>query len=168
MIKIRPEHPADGAAIYAVHEAAFPTDAEARLVDALCAQGKVAVSLAAELEGHIIGHVLFSPVSIESNPNHITGVGLAPFAVLPDYQRRGIGHRLVEAGIDACRRAGFGFIVVLGEPAYYRRFGFRRALTYGLSNTYGADEEFMALALQPDALAGAHGLVQYAAEFSLL
>ena len=101
----------DAAAIHAVHAAAFPSDAEARLVDALRDAGHAAVSLVA-LESKIVGHVLFSP----TRSNQGRGVGLAPLAVLPQYQRQG---------------AGYDYIVVLGEPAYYRRFGFRRALDFG-------------------------------------
>jgi len=116
----------DAAAIHAVHAAAFPSDAEARLVDALRDAGHAAVSLVA-LESKIVGHVLFSP----TRSNQGRGVGLAPLAVLPQYQRQGIGAALASAGIGACRSAGYDYIVVLGEPAYYRRFGFRRARDFG-------------------------------------
>ena len=124
------------------------------------------MSLVAEVGATVAGHVLFSPVSVESSRALALGVGLAPLAVRPEFQRRGIGARLVEAGLSACRRAGFGFVVVLGAPRYYRRFGFRRALADGLRNEYGVDEEFMVLALDPGALAGVSGVVTYATEFA--
>lgn len=165
---IRSEKPGDGEAIFRVHAAAFPTDVEARLVEALRANGKAVVSLVAEGGTTVAGHLLFSPVSVEREASSAPapGVGLAPLAVRPEFQRRGIGARLVETGLDACRRAGFAFVVVLGEPRYYRRFGFRRARADGLRNEYGVDEEFMVLALHPDALAGVVGVVTYATEFA--
>jgi putative acetyltransferase len=167
-VAIRPETSEDREAIFDVHAAAFPTDAEARLVNALRANGKVVVSLVAEVDAAVAGHVLFSPVlvAVEFSTAPTLGVGLAPLAVRPEFQRRGIGARLVDAGLDACRRAGFAFVVVLGEPRYYRRFGFQRALPHGLRNEYGADEEFMALDLHPRALTGVSGIVKYATEFA--
>lgn len=166
MIAIRTETSDDHDAIFDVHTVAFPTDAEARLVSALRAGGKAVVSLVAEADATVVGHVLFSPVRVEPSPGASLGVGLAPLAVHPALQRRGIGARLVRSGLEACRRARFGFVVVLGEPRYYHRFGFRRALTEGLANEYGVDEEFMVLALRPGALIGASGVVRYGPEFA--
>lgn len=165
---LRAEEPADAAALHAVHASAFPTESEARLVDALRANGNAVVSLVAASASEIVGHVLFSPVTIEPGPLGARGLGLAPLAVRPAQQRRGIGAALVAAGLDACRKAGIAFVVVLGEPHYYRRFGFRRARSAGLDNEYGADEEFMLLELQPDALRGVHGTVRYGTEFAAL
>jgi putative acetyltransferase len=147
MLKIRPESDLDRRAIHNVHVSAFPTDAEAGLVDALRANGKATVSLVAETEGKVVGHVMFSPVSVESFSRCALGAGLAPLAVLPEYQRRGIGAKLVGSGIEICRAIEFGFVVVLGTPSYYRRFGFQRALSDGLENEYGVDDEFMVLEL---------------------
>ena len=147
-----------------MHVSAFQTDAEARLVDALRRDGKALVSLVATLENEVVGHVLFSPVHVES----IRGVGLAPLAVRPEHQRKGIGAALIEAGIQACRSAGHGYAVVLGDPRYYERFGFRRASAAGLENEYGVDEEFMVLHLEPGALRAIRGVVRYGPEFALL
>ena len=158
-----------------MHVAAFPSDAEARLVAALQASGNAPVSVVAEVDARVVGHVLFTPVSIQGASTPGPGgrpacrsacAGLAPLAVRPEFQRRGIGARLVEAGLHACRAAGFGSVVVLGDPRYYRRFGFRRALAHGLGNEYGVDEEFMVLELQPGALAGVFGVVKYGSEFA--
>ena len=94
------------------------------------------------------------------------GVGLAPLAVRPEWQRRGVGAQLVRAGVTACECAGVGFIVLLGEPEYYRRFGFLKASLIGLDNEYGADDAFMALELFPQAVVAA--MVRYAPEFDEL
>jgi putative acetyltransferase len=155
-------------AVRVVHQAAFPTDAEARLVDLLRANGRASVSLVADLDTAVVGHVLFSPVSVESVIVDVSGVGLAPLAVLPEHQQHGIGSRLVESGIRACRRAGFGFVTVLGDPQYYHRFGFQRALAVGLANEYGVDDEFMVVELRPGLLSNLRGRVRYGPEFSIL
>ena len=85
--------------------------------------------------------------------------------MLPEHQGRGIGSRLVRDGLEACRGAGYGAAVVLGEPGYYSRFGFERASAKGLGNEYGADEHFMAVELADGALGGAGGTVRYRKEF---
>src|SRR5262245_11922157 len=124
MIRIRPEHAGDAAAVCAVHCAAFPTDAEAHLVEWLRARGAARVSLVAEVDDAVVGHVLFSPVSIVAESGCRHGLGLAPVAVMPAHQRRGVGSALVREGLVACREAGCAFVVVLGHPGYYPRFGF--------------------------------------------
>jgi putative acetyltransferase len=165
MVSIRPEQPTDAAAVRQVHASAFPSPAEARLVDRLREGGKALVALVAEAGGVVVGHIVFSPVTLEP-PADGQGVGLAPLAVLPGHQRRGIGARLVEEGLAACRRAGYAFVVVLGHPGYYPRFGFRRAGARGLRNEYGADEAFMALELRAGSLPPGGGLVRYGPEFA--
>lgn len=160
---IRPERPGDVPAIHAVHAASFPTPVEARLVDALRAAGRLAVSLVAEAEGAVIGHVAFSPVTAASGGG---GIGLAPVAVLPAWRRHGVAAQLVRAGLQACREAGHGWAVVLGEPAYYARFGFREAAPRGLHDEYGGGAAFQVLELRPGALAGVAGRVRYAPEFA--
>ncbi|MCI0681212.1 MAG: N-acetyltransferase [Gemmataceae bacterium] len=166
MLSIRPERPDDATAIHAVHAAAFPTDAEARLVGRLRAAGHACVSLVAELDGAVVGHILFSPVSLETPAGLISGLGLAPMAVLPGRQRRGIGSALVRDGLAACRQKPCPFVVVLGHPEFYPRFGFRRASEAGLNNEYGADEAFMVIELEPGALPAGAGLVKYGPEFA--
>jgi putative acetyltransferase len=162
---IRPELPSDVAAIRAVNLAAFPTQAEADLVDLLRANGHLAVSLVAEEEGEIRGQIAFSPVTIAGTAG--TGSGLAPVAVLPAHQNQGLGSELIRRGIETCRLAGFTWLVVLGEPRYYGRYGFRPAAEFQLQNEYGVGDEFMALELQPDALRAQSGLVRYCAEFAM-
>jgi len=160
----RPERASDAAAIHAILESAFPSSAEARLVDALRASGKLAVSVVAADGANPVGHIAFSPVTV----GQATGLGLAPMAVLPAHQNKGVGALLVREGLASCMQLGCGFVVVLGEPEYYGRFGFARASNYGLDNEYGADEAFMALELKPGSLPPAGGIVRYAPEFALV
>ena len=143
----------------------FVTPAEARLVRLLRDAGRLTASLVAEVDGEVVGHVAFSPVSTASGAE---GAGLAPIAVLPSHRRRGIGAKLVEAGLTASRAAGFGWVVVLGEPAYYSRFGFRPAGGFGLSDAYGGGDAFQAMELIPGALPVGAGLVRYPPEFKSL
>lgn len=162
---VRTERAQDRAGVRAVQAAAFPTAAEADLVDALRAQAHPLVSLVAEDGTELIGHILFSPVTLPGHPAlHI--MGLAPLAVQPAHQRAGTGAALVRAGLEHCRRLGCGAVVVLGHPGYYPRFGFRPAVQFGIRSEYDVrDEAFMALALRPGYLQGAGGTVQYHAAF---
>jgi putative acetyltransferase len=159
---IRHEAPGDEAAIAAMITAAFGQAAEAELVAALRAAGALTLSLVAETtDGRLTGHIAFSPVTIEGQGAQQM-LGLAPLAVLPGWQGRGLGSALVEAGVSRSRAAGFELLFVLGEPAYYRRFGFRPASDLGISWEHPAPPEaFMALALRPGAGAGCQGLLRY-------
>jgi putative acetyltransferase len=161
---IRAEQPGDVPGIRRVLEAAFPTAAEARLVDLLRSGGHLPISFVAEAGGAIVGHIGFSPVEVDGEPGE--GIGLAPLAVLPSCQRQGIGVRLIREGLAACERARYGFVVVLGSPAYYPRFGFARADRRGLGNEYGADEAFMVLELRAGAIPERGGMVRYGPEFT--
>jgi putative acetyltransferase len=162
MTTVRPERPGDAAAIRGVHRESFPTPAEARLVDLLRDAGHLTVSLVAVLGDTVIGHVAFSPVTVAAGA---PGVGLAPLAVLEPHRRKGIAARLVEAGLTACRDRGFCWVVVLGEPAYYSRFGFLPAMAFGLFDEYGGGPAFQAMELTPGGLPVRAGLVRYAPEF---
>ena len=160
---IRFEAPADHAAIHAVHVASFPSAYEADLVDALRQAGRLAISLVAVEEDVVVGHVAFSPVTL---PDTTDGVGLAPVAVLPAFRRRGIAAELIREGLAECRRRTRGFVVVLGEPHYYQRFGFLPARGWGLRDEYGGGEAFQALELRPGAIPATGGLVRYAPELA--
>ncbi len=165
-VHVRAERPADAAAIDRVHRLAFAGPAEAELVARLRAAGRAIVSLVAEQAGAIVGHILFSPVTLDPPGAAVPRLlGLAPMAVLPAQQRRGIGGTLVRAGLDACRAQDAGAVVVLGHPAYYPRFGFVPAARVGLRSIYTDGDAFMALELRPGALAGCTGLIRYAPEF---
>ncbi|MCF6284384.1 MAG: N-acetyltransferase [Candidatus Hydrogenedentes bacterium] len=165
---LRSEKEYDREAVYAVHESAFETSAEARLVDALREQAKPIISLVAEKNGAVVGHILFSPVSLSEHPALMV-MGLAPMAVLPAHQRKGIGSALVRAGLQRCRRLGFAAVVVLGHPEYYPRFGFSPASKFGIDSEYDVpDDVFMILELHPDTLDGKHGIIKYHSAFGVL
>lgn len=168
--RIRPAGAGDHAGIRAVVEAAFGRPDEADLVDALRAEGASLVELVAAAEdGAVLGHVLFTALGIE-RPGAGQGTGvraaaLAPLSVRPDAQRQGMGSALVTRGVEDCRRIGVAAVVVLGDPAYYPRLGFRADLAAGLDTPFPGPA-FMALELVPGALA-AGGRVRYAASFGL-
>jgi putative acetyltransferase len=150
-----------------VHEAAFPTPAEANLVDRLRANGRAVVALIAESDGNVVGHIVFSPVTLDP-PARGIGLGLGPVAVLPEHEHHGVGRRLIQNGLAECKAQGAGFVVVVGEPVYYGRFGFERASKRGLNNEYGVDEAFMVFELGAGALPRFGGLVKYGPEFAAL
>ncbi len=154
--------------MYAVNISAFETPSEAKLVDLLGKQAKPVISLVAEVDGEVVGHIMFSPVSLSGDPN-LKVMGLAPMAVIPEHQRQGIGSALVEAGLEKCRLLGFATVVVLGHPEYYPRFGFVPSSRFGIDSEYEVPEEvFMAMELQPEALTGKTGRVKYHAAFNSL
>jgi putative acetyltransferase len=158
---VRAEQPSDRAAVYAVNAAAFDTPAEANLVDLLREQARPVVSLVAEDGGTIVGHIMFSPVEL---PCHLEQniMGLAPMAVAPGHQRKGIGSALVRAGLETCKQLSFGAVVVLGHADYYPRFGFVPSTRFGIGCEYDVPEDvFMAMELQPGALQEASGKIKY-------
>jgi putative acetyltransferase len=167
VIAIRPETSDDIAAVRHINEAAFDTSTEAGLVDALRSNGAATISLVADINGQVVGHILFSPVSIEPESSVANPLGLGPMAVLPEFQNQGIGSQLVREGLEECRRLGCEMVVVVGHPEYYPRFGFVPASRHGLSCEYPVlDDVFMALEVKPGALSDQHGLVKYRKEFN--
>jgi putative acetyltransferase len=164
-VVIRTEEPIDLDAIAAVHRACFPTEGEAKLVEALRAAGRLTISLVAIAGDQIVGHIAFSPVTTSGGK---TGLGLGPIAVLEPHRRGGVGSHLVLTGLLACKTADYGWAVVLGDPAYYSRFGFEPASSFGLSDEFGGDEHFQATELVPGQLPVGAGLVRYAPEFNAL
>lgn len=163
---VRDEEEKDWAAVHALNASAFETPTEADLVDALRQQVSPLVSLVAEIDLAIVGHILFSPVTL-SGFSHLRIMGLAPMAVLPARQRSGIGSTLVGAGLEKCREMGYGAVVVLGHPKYYPRFGFSPSTRFGLSCEYDVPEEvFMVCELREGFLRGAHGTIKYHPAFS--
>jgi putative acetyltransferase len=163
---IRTEEQKDWAAVRAVNISAFETPTEANLVDALRDQAQPLVSLVAEENGVIVGHIMFSPVSLSGHPA-LKIMGLAPMAVAPEHQRKGMGSALVRSGLEQCKLLDFGAVVVLGHPDYYPRFGFLPSARFGISCEYEVPEEvFMVVELQAGFLRGASGEIKYHAAFS--
>jgi putative acetyltransferase len=166
-ISIRPEAPADEPAVEQVHELAFGRADEGRLVAALRRAGAVTLALVAEQSGSVVGHILFSPVTIERGNDLTIAVGLAPLAVRPAFQHQGVGSALVRRGLDELRAAGHAAVVVLGHAHYYPRFGFVPARGFDLRGEPGwSDASFMAIELRPGALAGPPGRVRYRPELT--
>ena len=164
-ILIRPETSADHDAIRHVNRLGFGQGDEARLVDALRDGGHVRVSLVAEAEGQVVGHVLFSDLPILTDGGTVASLSLAPMAVLPECQKRGIGSALVREGLEVCQGEGHRIVVVLGHPDFYPRFGFSARLAEPLSSPFGGREAWMALELVPGALGGVTGWVRYPPPF---
>ncbi|MFC1916048.1 GNAT family N-acetyltransferase [Chloroflexota bacterium] len=166
MLIIRPETAEDAAAIRHVNEEAFDSTVEADIVEKLRSRQAFTLSLVAICLENVVGHILFSPVTIESENLRFTAVGLGPMAVLPAHQKKGIGSQLVRVGIERCQQAGHEVVVVLGHTDYYPRFGFVPASTYGIKCEYDVpDETFMVLELRKGALEGKSGIVKYQSEF---
>lgn len=167
MIVVRDERAEDAGGVRRVNELAFGRAGEADLVDALRANARPHVSLVAVEEGgEVVGHIFYSPVTVEPEARGLLLMGLGPMAVLPRWQKRGVGARLITEGLEECRRLGCAAVVVLGHPTYYPRFGFAPASRLGLRCSYDVPEEvFMAQELTPGALGGRQGLVKYHAAF---
>jgi putative acetyltransferase len=161
VMPIREERPGDHAAIRAVVTAAFGRAGEADLVDALRADGDSVLSLVAEEEAQIIGHVLFSRMAAP-----FRALALGPVAVLPDRQRFGVGGGLIRAGLEAAHYAGWQGVFVLGNPDFYRRFGFDASLAAGFASLY-AGPNLMAAPLE-GVLPAMEGNIGYAPAFARL
>jgi len=149
---IRDEAERDQPAVRALLQAAFESPVEAGIVDALRLACADRLSLVAEEGGEVAGHILFTPVELASTGGVLRGYGLAPMAVRPDLQRRGIGSQLVRAGLSRLRASGAPFVIVIGHPAYYPRFGFSRASRYGVRCQWPGipDDAVMLLVLDPE------------------
>jgi putative acetyltransferase len=163
---LRDEIPRDREQVRKVNEAAFARAGEADLIERLRLDGAVLLSIVAELDGQIVGHILFSRMTVETAQGPVPAVSLAPMAVLPDHQRRQIGSQLVRLGLSKLRDRRERIVLVLGHEHYYPRFGFSSDLARCLVSPFPL-EAFMALELSEGALAGVRGAVQYPAAFGL-
>jgi len=151
-----------------VHRLAFQRDDEAEVVDRLRENCPVFISLVAKIGDKVIGHVLFTPARLIQNQGwSIEGLGLAPLAVLPEYQIQGVGTGLCVEGLTRAALSEFPFVVVLGDSAYYPRFGFKKASTFGIRCAYEdvPDEAFMIKILKPKIMTDVEGVVYYRQEF---
>src|SRR5229473_3960586 len=164
---IRPERPEDASRVRHVNELAFGQSAEADLVQRLQQACTDSLSLVAE-DDAVVGHILFTPVVVESAGRRVVGMGLAPMAVLPDRQRQGIGSQLVRRGLAILHEGRCPFVVVVGHPEYYPRFGFEPASMRGLASQWEGmpDAAFMVLVLDAHAMAGVSGVAMYREEFN--
>jgi putative acetyltransferase len=168
MVQIRAERNEDHHAIRQINDEAFKGNNESRLVDAIrnSEQFVPELSLVAEEEGLMVGHILFSMVSIKSQDKEVQTLALAPMAVAPDYQNKGVGSMLVEEGLKRAREQGFEHAVVLGHPEFYPKFGFVPAVTKGIESPFPVpDEVFMAFEIIEGSLAGIYGKVVYPPSF---
>lgn len=158
---IRIEQDEDHAEISRLHEAAFGRHFEARLVETLRRNARPYLGLVAIAPDGLLGHLLFTPVRCAAQPDARL-LGLAPMAVKPEFQKQGIGTRLIRGGLSAARDTGARAAVVLGDPAYYGRFGFTAASEHGLDCAWEVPQgAFMVQGLNPPGLAGLHGLISY-------
>ena len=166
-IAIRAEKPEDASRVRHVNELAFGQRAEADLVDRLRQAGTESLSLVAE-DDAVVGHILFTPVVVEGAGRRVLGMGLAPMAVLPARQRQGIGSHLVRRGLEVLRDRGCPFVVVVGHPEYYPRFGFEPASARGLASQWEGvpDAAFMVLVLDRQAMGEVSGVARYREEFN--
>jgi putative acetyltransferase len=164
LIEIREERASDVAAVRDLNTRAFGQEQEANIVDALRSSGAAALSLVAIAAGSLVGHIMYSPITIDGK---LTGAALGPMAVLPEYQRGGVGSELVKTGNERLKRDGCPFIVVLGHAEYYPRFGFEPASAHGVSCEWNVpDNVFMLLILDEEKMRGVSGLAEYRHEFS--
>lgn len=164
---IREELPSDIEQVWQVNTDAFETDTEARLVNALRSSGCEYISLVAEIDGEVIGHIMFTPVRLTGNENTLKIMGLAPMAVSNKYQNKGVGSELVKAGLTRCRDLGYDAVVVLGHPGYYPKFGFKPSVHYNIKSEYDVpDDTFMILELTPGSLDQHQGIIKYHEAFN--
>ena len=166
-VVVRGEQAQDIPSISELNQLAFGQPQEGRIVDVLRNSCRDILSLVAVYQDRVVGHILFSPSSISMKERTITGMGLAPMAVLPEFQKKGIGTTLVRTGIFSLRARACPFIVVIGHPQYYPRFGFEKASTYHIESEWAVpDEACMIMILDDIAMKGVQGTVCYRPEFA--
>lgn len=168
-VSIRAEAPGDADTIAAVVEAAFGQPAEARLVAAIRASGARFISLVATVDTRVIGHLMLSPVTVDGRAFDPSAMGLAPVSVAPDWQSRGVGSQLIERGLALCDEGQTPFVMVLGHPTYYPRFGFVQASLHGLRYIEPVPDEAFMVRPHPAGDSGiAAGAVRYLPVFEQL
>ena len=167
MIKVREERVEDYKAVREINNSAFGQPEEGRIVDKLREACEEIISLVAVEDEKVVGHIFFSPAVINNKGNAVKGISLAPMAVLPELQNKGIGTLLVNEGIKRVKRTGCPFIIVLGHDKYYPRFGFEKASMYGIKPQWDGvpDEAFMIMILDKEYMAGVSGVAKYRKEF---
>ena len=167
---IREEHKTDYQQVFLVHQKAFGQEEEGQIVERIRkSEGFIPqLSLVAEIDGVVVGHILFSKIHIETSHDNKQTLSLAPMAVLPDFQKQGIGGKMIKAGIQKADELGFDSIIVLGHPDYYPNFGFEKASKWKITCPFEVpDEAFMAMELKEGALVNSAGQVVYPPAFNI-
>jgi len=165
---VRTETPGDHDAVRELNRRAFGQEDEAELVDRLREEGYARLSLVAVSDGRVVGHILFSDLPIQTRDGPVPALSLAPMAVLPEHQRRGIGSELVCEGLRRCQERGHRIVLVVGHPEFYPRFGFSHELTRAIDSPFSGQAAFMATELVPRALQGVRGRIQFPPPFEPL
>lgn len=169
-LKIRHENHDDFRHVFELNAIAFGQDNEAKLVDALRKNNAVFVpelSLVATYNNAIVGHILFTKISIKDNNGKLYEcLGLAPMAVKPEFQKIGIGGQLIRKGLEVAKTLGFKAVIVLGHEHYYPKFGFKPAENWNIKAPFDVPSNvFMAIELEKDGLKNISGTVVYPKEF---
>ena len=166
---IRPERENDYPKIREVNDFAFGQENEGRLIEKLRQTENFIpeLSLVAERNDEVVGHILFYPVIIRSDTSKFHSLSLGPMAVTPAYQRQGNGSQMVKEGLKVAKKLGHKSVIVVGHPEYYPRFGFKPSSQWKIKVPFDVpDEAFLALELVKDELKGKSGTVKYPDEFN--
>ncbi|MGI4745341.1 MAG: GNAT family N-acetyltransferase [Janthinobacterium lividum] len=167
VMEIRPELPDDQGLTGLLYRQAFIGTYEAELIDELRQSGVTPIALVAMDDGELVGHIMFATIGLEVDGRSVRSLALAEMAVHAGLQRKGIGGKLIRAGLEAARAQDYAAVVVLGHPTYYPSFGFSAERARHLRTPFRGGDAFMALELKPGALDGEDGVVKYPAAFRL-
>ncbi len=167
-IQIREEKNSDFDSIKYVNDQAFNQPHEGNVIEKVRNTDSKILSLVAEMDNKIVGHIFFSSVEIEGHSEIKNGMGLAPMAVLPEYQKQGIGKKLINEGIKVLKEKKVPFVIVLGHEHYYPKFGFEIASKYGIKCQWDGvpDEVFMVMILDKDKMRSVRGVAKYKEEWN--
>lgn len=168
MIIIREESKNDLIAIKQINDKAFGQPEEGKVIDKLRESDSQVLSLVAEIDNNIVGHIFYSTAVLKGNNERIAGMGLAPMAVLPEYQNQGIGKLLINESLNIIKKKPVPFIIVLGHEDYYPKFGFEVASKYNIKCQWDGvpNEAFMIMILDKEKMSNVHGVAKYRDEWN--